>query len=141
VIIPRHEPEVIAATARKRYGGDTWKVPDVGFRSMVLGGIRLTSRYGKAHEYQVMSAMVEVLPPFVRPRVSAIFCDSKLGSNCFDISASWDLSGARCIGVACAWAALDLQRPPSNGFANIVFMVTYATGAFIEITREVGDPP
>jgi hypothetical protein len=137
--IPQHEREVVEATARRHYGGDTWKVREVSFTHIVLDGIRITSRYGKAHEYQAMTAMVAALPSFVRPRVSTIFCNSKLGSNCFDISASWDLSGARCIGAACARAALAVQRPADGGFANVVVTVTYSRDAWVEIAREVGE--
>jgi hypothetical protein len=78
---PRHEPEAIDAEARKRWRGDSEKVATTSVKSATVHGVLLESRYDKAHEYDVMAAMVEHLSPSLRSRVRAIFCDSKMTAS------------------------------------------------------------
>jgi hypothetical protein len=60
-IIPRHEPEVIAAGAH---------------HSLIVDGVVLESRYGKAHELELMRQLILDLPPTLRHAVTRIYCDS-----------------------------------------------------------------
>jgi hypothetical protein len=50
--IPARSPEAIAADARLR-GGDE-KVATTDIKVLVVRGVRLHSRYGKADEYELM---------------------------------------------------------------------------------------
>ncbi len=73
--VPCFEPETIAAAARKRRGDDE-KVPTTYTKELHLHGITISSRYGKAHEYEVMTEMVEALLPSQRKLVESLWCDS-----------------------------------------------------------------
>jgi hypothetical protein len=50
-----------------------------------MDGIEITSRYQKAHEYELMVKMVEEVPKPLR-YVKSIFCDSK-ATYCFSVKA------------------------------------------------------
>ncbi len=82
-IIPQHEPEIIAAAARKHWCGDDEKVATTSIDLLIVHGVKITSRYGKAHEFEVMRAMILAMPLQQGP-VQSIFCDSKVGS-CFSV--------------------------------------------------------
>ena len=57
-IIPKREPELVEAEARRRWQGDPEKVATTTLNSLVVRGVKLSSRYGKAHEYVVMQRAV-----------------------------------------------------------------------------------
>lgn len=92
--VPRFEPEVIAAGAR-RFRGDADKVPTTAFGTLTLrgyamenrstaaedAGITVTSRYGKAHEVDRLVAIVTALPDDALRLVRTISCDSKAGDS------------------------------------------------------------
>lgn len=75
--VPRHEPEVVAAAARRHWNGDDEKVPTTSVRDLTVGGVHLSSRYDKASEYDLMALMASGLPEDLRAHVESIFCDSK----------------------------------------------------------------
>lgn len=75
--IPRHEPEIIAAEAKKRWHGDDEKVATTSIKELEVHGAALSSRYDKAHELEIMKLMMEQLSTDLRPRIKSIFCDSK----------------------------------------------------------------
>ena len=75
-IVPMREPDVIAAEARAR-GGDTEKIPTTSITGLHIDGIDIRSRYGKAHEYEVLRDAVLRLAPETRALISDIFCDSQ----------------------------------------------------------------
>jgi hypothetical protein len=81
--IPRHEPETIAAAARRRHG-DAEKVATTAVKNVELDGVALCSRYDKAAEYEAMIAMVEMVPPDLRTKIMTIFCDSK-AEACYSV--------------------------------------------------------
>jgi hypothetical protein len=83
-IIPRHAPEVIEALARKHYYGDDEKVPTTTIRELMVAGVTITSRYQKAHELELMRALILGLPPRLAEAVKSIWCDSK-ATYCFSI--------------------------------------------------------
>jgi hypothetical protein len=76
---PEFEPEVIAAAAR-RLGGDLERAPTTAIGETMVRGVRLCSRYRKAHEMAVMAAMVEDLPDGWLPFVTSVICDSALST-------------------------------------------------------------
>jgi hypothetical protein len=84
-IIPRHEPEIIAAAARKRWRGDDEKVPTTSLEALTVHGVKIESRYRKAREFELMRDMVLALTTLERESVQSIFCDSK-ASYVFDVS-------------------------------------------------------
>jgi hypothetical protein len=56
---------------------DNEKIPDGPYSKTVLGGIEVSSRYGKTRELDVMSAALALLPKHLQRRVISVFCDSK----------------------------------------------------------------
>ena len=95
--IPRFEPEVIEATAKRRYRGDTEKVATTSIRAVTERGVSITSRYNKADEYELMLTMVRSLSWPLRDQVKSIFCDSK--ASVFTVSLRiWNVDSARAIG-------------------------------------------
>ena len=112
--IPIFEPEVIEAAAR-RCGGDLDKVSTTSLRGMTIDGVRLTSRYGKALEYETMAAMVAALtPPQARETVS-IYCDSKQGSDFTVEIREWHEATAQALGARLAQVCEDR----CGGFSSI----------------------
>jgi hypothetical protein len=96
-IIPRFEPEVIEATAKKHYRGDDEKVATTSIRTLVVFGVSIVSRYDKADEYDLMQAMICALRPALREQIKSIFCDSK--ADCFSvILRNWRVGIAHAIG-------------------------------------------
>ena len=76
---PHRDPEIVQAIADKHYHSDPEKVPTTTLRSpLTAHGVDITSRYNKAHEFEVMAKLVEVLPAFVRDRIASIWCDNVL---------------------------------------------------------------
>ena len=47
-------------------------------------GVALLSRYGRAHEYDEMAAIVDAMPPELRCLIESVFCDSKANAS-FDV--------------------------------------------------------
>lgn len=75
--IPRREPEVVKAEASRRYFGDDEKVPTTSLTELVVEGVYLGSRYGKAHELELMASVVRALPVEYVGLIHSIWCDSK----------------------------------------------------------------
>jgi len=97
-IIPQHEPEIIAAAARKHWRGDEEKVATTSIEVLIVHGVEITSRYQKAYEFELMRDMILAMP---RPcgALKSIFCDSK-ASRCFSVVLRyWDADLARAIGA------------------------------------------
>jgi hypothetical protein len=115
-IIPRHAPEVIEALARKHHCGDDEKVPTTTIRELMVAGVTITSRYQKAHEMELMRALILGLPPRLAEAVKSIWCDSKAGC-CYSVvlrerfsSPAVFSSAAEIIG-ACLETTLKSMRP------------------------------
>lgn len=99
-IIPQHEPEIIAAVARKRWRGNDEKVPTTSVEDLTVHGVRVESRYRKAHEFELLRSMVLALTTREREAVHLISCDTK-ASHVFDVSVrrgAWDRLLAGIIG-------------------------------------------
>jgi len=83
--IPRREPEVVKAEAKSRYFGDEEKVPTTSLTELVVEGVILSSRYGKADELELMSSVVRALPAELVALIYSIWCDSK-ACACYSVS-------------------------------------------------------
>jgi hypothetical protein len=108
--IPRHEPEVVEATARKLYRGDNEKVSTTSIRSLKVTGVSITSRYDKADELEEMRAMILALPASLRKTVVSIFCDSKASCNYNVTVKNWDEDKARDIGRRIERVAFEYSK-------------------------------
>jgi hypothetical protein len=82
--VPRFEPEVIAAAANKQAIGDE-KVATTSLKSLDIDGVSLSSRYGKAGEYDAMAAMIEGVSPELRCLIESVWCDSNAGA-CYSVT-------------------------------------------------------
>ena len=100
--IPQHEPEVVEAKARRFVDAD--KAATTSLESIVMHGVKLVSRYRKAHELELMRGFVLDLPAAVRGSVASIFCDSK--ATYFFTVVVRDWSDAEIVGRALAASAL-----------------------------------
>ena len=100
-VIPRLEPEA----ARNRHGCDD-EVPTTSMRDFVFEGVKIRSRYRKAHEYELVVEMIAALPAELRDFVQSIFCDSK-ATFVFSVTLrSWAKARAQEIGQRLAEVAL-----------------------------------
>lgn len=118
-IIPVREPDVIAAEARAR-GGDTEKVPTTTITGLHIDGIDIRSRYGKAHEYEVLRDAVLRLAPETRALISDIFCDSQATWVLTVTLRAWNKSHAMNVGYLLSEALLYLN----GGHNTITVMCT-----------------
>ncbi|WP_454655118.1 hypothetical protein [Bosea beijingensis] len=84
-VIPNHEPEVIAARARRAPGGNDEKVATTSLKNVTVDGVYLSSRYDKAHELRQMARMVEAFPAQLRSSLADIWCDSK-AQACYTVA-------------------------------------------------------
>jgi len=83
-VIPKFEPEIVAAIAKRKYHGDSEKVAATSIKALDVHGVSLRSRYDKAHEYAEMAAMVEGVLPELRGLIKSIWCDSKANA-CYSV--------------------------------------------------------
>lgn len=83
-VVPEFEPEVVVAFAQ---GGDTEKVATTSVESLQVRGVTLRSRYGKAHEYRTMAAMVNSISDDLIGLVRDVFCDSKADAYTVSLNA------------------------------------------------------
>jgi hypothetical protein len=84
-IIPRFEPEVVEAEARRRWHGDDEKVATTAVKVLVVRGVEITSRYQKADELELMGRIIDAMPPCVSARIESVWCDSK-ACHCYSIT-------------------------------------------------------
>ncbi|QDB99302.1 hypothetical protein [Mesorhizobium sp. 8] len=82
--VPRFEPEVIAAASR-RWHGDDEKVATTSIKCLDVDGVQVSSRYGKAAEYDIMAAMVLGVEAGLRTLIETIWCDSK-ACACYSVT-------------------------------------------------------
>ena len=107
--IPVHEPEVVAAEARKKWHGDAEKVATTSIKMLKIDGVKITSRYCRAHEFELMRDMILTLSPRWRTIMKSIFCDSQ-ATDCFSVTMRrWDPRLAAEIGKKLESAALELN--------------------------------
>jgi hypothetical protein len=102
IAIPRYEPEVIEAEARK-FGGDHDKTSTTSIDVLVVGGVEISSRYRKAEELETMLAIIVLglSEPELRRHVKGAWCDSKFSdSYTVTLRSNKDASLARQIGLA-----------------------------------------
>jgi hypothetical protein len=92
-IIPRREPGLVEAEAKRRWHGDPEKVATTTLTSLMIRGVELTSRYSKAHEYVVMQRAVLKLSSGLAGAVVSIFCDSKATCVYEVVVRNWDDNG------------------------------------------------
>jgi hypothetical protein len=106
-IIPRFEPEVVDREAWKHWRGDHEKVRTTSLKSLKVRGVELTSRYGKAEEFETMAAVLSLMPYYVVEGIKSVFCNSKTGSN-YSIEPRYPLTpeAAQRLGEAFARACL-----------------------------------
>lgn len=97
--IPRFEREVIEADARRR-GGDMEKVATTSLTHHVVSGIRLTSRYQKASEMEMMARAITDLPGEWRTQIVSLDCDSKHQTYSMKVRDGCDAITAKTIGSA-----------------------------------------
>jgi hypothetical protein len=76
IAVPRYEPEVVEAAARK-FGGDHDKVATTSVDVLMVGGVEVSSRYNKAEELTKLAAIVLTgLSPRQRKFVKSVWYDS-----------------------------------------------------------------
>jgi hypothetical protein len=113
-VIPRHEPEIVAAGAARHYGDDE-KVPTTSLEILTVRGVNITSRYQKADELELMRAVILALPSPFCGMVKSIWCDSK-ACCCYSVvlrewlSSRAFSSAAEIIG-SCLETTLKSMRP------------------------------
>jgi hypothetical protein len=73
--VPRHEPEVLEAAARRLREGE--KLATTALHSVTAFGVVLSSRDQKAEELELMAAVLEGMDPRTRSVVTKAWCDSK----------------------------------------------------------------
>jgi hypothetical protein len=121
--IPVHEPEVVAAEARKKWHGNAEKVATTSIKMLKIDGVEITSRYCRALEFELMRDMVLALSPRWRAIMKSIFCDSK-ATDCFSVTMRrWDPRLATEIGKQLESAALELN----DGHNGITIAAATAT--------------
>ena len=75
--VPRREPEVVKAEADRLYRGDDEKVATTSIRNLNIRGVSISSRYDKADELNLLSAVVEAMPEQAVVLIDSLWCDSK----------------------------------------------------------------
>ena len=102
-VIPRFEPEVIEASARKL--GSIEGAPTTSLESVAFGGVLLVSRRRRADEYEQMAQMVASLTPAQRRVVAGLYCDSESPPGYAATLTVWDDVLAQVIGGALRFAS------------------------------------
>jgi hypothetical protein len=81
ILVPRFEPEVVAAGAKKHFCGDDKKVLTTSLSELMHCGVAIVSRYGKADEFETMAAMLDGISSDLWRYIDTLFCDSKMGNS------------------------------------------------------------
>ena len=108
--VPKFEPEVIAAAARRRWG-DTEKVATTSIKALLWRGVELTSRYDKNYELETMADMVDAVPPKLHSVIRSVFCDSQ-ATCCYTVELN------RC-DPQDAWLIGELMEKTTGGHNGI----------------------
>lgn len=75
--VPIREREIVRAEANAKFGGDDEKVPTSSLGDdLIVYGVHISSRYGKAHELELMRSLVERMPDGFERFIETIWCDS-----------------------------------------------------------------
>jgi hypothetical protein len=69
--IPRFEPEVIAAGARK---SGVSKGATTGLKRLMIHGVTLMSQMPTAHEYELTATVLDALPSACRSAIESVRC-------------------------------------------------------------------
>ena len=108
--VPKFEPEVIAAAAKRKWG-DYEKVATTSIKVLKWRGVELSSRYNKHYELETMADMVDAVPPELHSAIMSVFCDSKANS-CYEVVLN------RCHPQD-AWLIGDLMEEAAGGHNGI----------------------
>lgn len=121
--IPRFEPEVVEAEARRRWRGDDEKVATTAVKELAVRGVRITSRYQKAYELELMGRIIDAMPPCVSAQIESVWCDSK-ACHCYSITLKPSAGHARVEETAAVAAALfsNLALELHGGHNGIVVL-------------------
>ena len=84
MIIPKHEPEIVRAEAKRLWRGDDEKVPTTSILDLIFRGVRIDSRYQKAHEFETMIAIISRMDNEEVYAIESVWCNSK-AQSCFEI--------------------------------------------------------
>jgi hypothetical protein len=98
--IGRRSDAEVQAEADRKWHGDTEKVPTSPTGDFMVCGVRIVSRYRKAHEYEVMqnAFLTMRVCAACRANVVRVFCDSKACAVYTIALEEWDEHQAQCIG-------------------------------------------
>jgi hypothetical protein len=80
-LIPHRSPAEIAADTKRNHGSIE-KVATTTIKTLTVRGVRLSSRYDKAIEYELMRAAVLTMGPLAG-LLKSLFCNSKV-CCCYD---------------------------------------------------------
>ena len=131
--IPRFEPEVIEATARKLYFGNTDKVATTSISVLVIDGVKITSRYNDADEFELMREMILSLPPMTRAQIKTIFCDSQ-ATACFSVQLRCWINAKSATHIGQKLEAAVIAR---NGGHNGITVAAYNGTIFGDTDRNI----
>ena len=110
--VPQFEPEVLAAATR-RAKGDAGRIATTAVDEVVVRGVRLTSRWRKAHELNAMARVVRALPEHWLAVVESMACDSRLCA--YEINTTpCRVQDMRCLAELCS-DLLVVQAGGHNG--------------------------
>jgi hypothetical protein len=108
IIIPRREPELIEADARRHWHGDFEKVATAAIKSVTVCGVKITSRYNKAHELELMANILLAMAASVSGKISSLSCDSKNDTYTV-VLRDWDADVANNVGAKLEIALLNTR--------------------------------
>jgi hypothetical protein len=99
VVVPQHEPEVVAAGAAKDWRGKE-RVATTALTVLTVHGVELSSQWNKAEELRAMAKMVDGLHPRLLAKVESIWCNSSACAayivmlrECSKREATWVVDG------------------------------------------------
>lgn len=72
--VPRHEPEVQEAIARREQGTGAACLPDTSLRKLVYKSVDLRSVSRRADEYRLMMAAIDAIPSQELQHLSLVLC-------------------------------------------------------------------
>jgi hypothetical protein len=106
--VPRFEPEIVAARARRFWRGDDEKVATTAVPYIQICGALIESRYQKADELERMAAIFNLLPHRDHVEIARIWCDSKATHSYSVTLWKWEKNLAIAIGILLSDAAIRI---------------------------------
>jgi len=89
--IPRHEPEVVAANAARRHGGDHGAASDTALALLTVAGIRVTCARGRVEDFAAAASVIWDLCSWYAIEIDEVHGHGRTGRSFRIVLCDWSV--------------------------------------------------